>query len=758
MKNQEKRQPKQTQAHIEGAGLLVETPIVETLRENYMPYAMSVIVSRALPEIDGFKPSHRKLLYTMYDMGLLRGDRSKSANIVGQTMRFNPHGDQAIYETMVRLTRGNGALLHPFVDSKGNFGKSFSRDIAYAAARYTEAKLDAICEEVFADIEKGVVDFVPNYDNRETEPLLLPVRFPTILANPNVGIAVSMASNICSFNLQELCETTIAVLRDPNADILATLKAPDFPCGGYIVYDEAELQKIYDTGRGSVRVRSRYNYDKANNCVEVTEIPPTTTVEAIIDKIVELVKSGRLKELGDTRNETDKSGFKLTLDLKRGVDPDMLMQKLFKLTPLQDTFSCNFNILVGGSPRVMGVREILTEWADFRGTCIRRRVQFNLRKMREKLHLLEGLEKILLDIDKAIKIIRETLTDDEVVPNLMIAFGISEVQADYVAEIKLRHINREYILKRTAEIAELRENIPIQEGILKDNSKVKSIIIADLREIAKKYGKPRRSLLIYADDEPEIEFDTVPDYNAHLFLTAEGYFKKITPQSLRSGGDQKLKEGDRVTTEVFASNKSDLLFFTDKGMAYKSKVSEFSDTKASTMGDYLPSKLSFDAGERVVAMIVTDDYSGDLVNFFANGKAARVTLSSFVTKTNRRKLVGSLSDKSPLTAMYLIHGNVNFLLRSTLDRAVVFNTALLLPTTTRASVGVQVIKVGKGELKSAVLLVLDAPPESLEIEEGETLFKAEQIAEVPPQWKKYIVKQLPGAGLPCKDEEQGSLL
>ncbi|MCL2071055.1 MAG: DNA topoisomerase (ATP-hydrolyzing) subunit A [Oscillospiraceae bacterium] len=739
MKKKSEKKPQLPSAYIEGAGEVNEKNIVETLEENYMPYAMSVIVSRALPEIDGFKPSHRKLLYTMYKMGLLTGTRTKSANIVGQTMRLNPHGDSAIYETMVRLARGNESLLHPYVDSKGNFSKAYSRDMAYAASRYTEAKLEALCGEVFTEIERDTVDFVPNYDNSTTEPVLLPVKFPSILVNSNIGIAVSMASNICPFNLTEVCKTAELLMKNPDSnadDIIATLKAPDFPGGGYIIHDEDELKRIYETGRGSVKIRAKYKYDKAENCIEVIQIPPTTTVEAIMDKIVEHVKSGKIKEVSDTRDETDLSGLKLTIDLKRGVEPDALMQKLFKLTTLQDTFSCNFNILIKGNPKVMGVAEILSEWASFRTKCVKRRINFEMNKKKEKLHLLLGLKKILLDIDKAIKIIRETDEENEVVPNLMIGFGIDDIQADYVAEIKLRHINREYIVKRTEEIEDLKRAIAEAEEILESDNKIKKIIISDLREIAAKYGRERKTEIIYiADsgiDKAEAYEEEIPEYPVNIFLTKEGYFKKITPQSLRmskqagitasnkdgeldkadSGGkignvEHKLKEGDSIATHIpsdIANNRDELLFFTDKGVAYKSRVADFDDVKASVMGDYIPSKLGFDDDEKLLSMVVTSDYSESVISFFENGKAAKVPLASFVTKTKRKKLANSLNIDSPLVAMFKISEDSEFMLRSAAGKVMIFSSALILPKTTRDTQGVQVMRLTKTTLRSANII------------------------------------------------------
>lgn len=711
-------------AYIEGAGIIAEKPITDTLEENYMPYAMSVIVSRALPEIDGFKPSHRKLLYTMYKMGLLNGARTKSANIVGQTMKLNPHGDTAIYETMVRLTRGNETLLHPYVDSKGNFGKAYSRDMSFAASRYTEAKLDKICNELFSDIDKDTVDFVPNYDNSMTEPTLLPAKFPSILVNNNIGIAVSMSSNICSFNLTEVCETAVSLMRDPNHDIISTLKAPDFPGGGFIMYDEDELRKIYETGRGSVKVRAKYNFDAESNVIEVTEIPPTTTVEAIIDRIVDLVKTGKIKEISDLRDETDLSGLKLALDLKRRVDPDALMQKLFRLTPLQDSFACNFNILIGGSPRVMGVREILKEWTEFRSECIKRRVQFDLNKKRDKLHLLLGLQKILLDIDKAIKIIRETAEEAEVVPNLMIGFGIDEIQAEYVAEIKLRHINKEYILKRLEEINDLRTDISDMEDILESPRRVKNIIISDLKDITAKYGQPRKTLLSYDTEEDVVIEDDEPDYSVNVFITREGYFKKITPQSLRMSGEQKLKENDEIVLEQEVSNKSDLLFFTNMGVVYKAKVSSFEQTKASVMGDFIPAKLEFDSGESIVFSALTLDYSETLMLFFKNGKCAKIPLSSFETKTNRKKLANAFNTASELVAAFVIKESTDFLLQSTAGKILVFSSDLLMSKAARDTQGVQVMRLTKAELQLAKIYG-----------EGE-LENAEE----------FIVKNIPAAG------------
>lgn len=699
----EKKVAPNKNAYIEGAGIVENQPITDTLTENYMPYAMSVIVSRALPEIDGFKPSHRKLLYTMYKMGLLTGARTKSANIVGQTMKLNPHGDMAIYETMVRLARGNEALLHPYVDSKGNFGKAYSRDMSFAASRYTEAKLDPICAEIFADIDRDIVDFVPNYDNSMTEPVLLPTRFPAVLVNNNVGIAVSMASNICSFNLSEVCETAAALMKNPEHDIVSTLKGPDFPGGGFILQDENELRRIYATGRGSVKVRSKYIYDKAANCIEVTEIPPTTTIEAIIDKIVEQVKLGKLKEISDVRDESDLSGLKITIDLKRGQDSEAVMKKLFRITPLQDVFSCNFNILVGGMPKVMGVAEILEQWTDFRITCVKRKTKFELARKKEKLHLLTGLKKILLDIDKAIKIIRETEDDAEVVPNLMIGFGIDETQAEYVADIKLRNINKGYILKRIEEIDSLKEEIADMEDILSSERRVKQIIISELGDIAKKYGKPRKTMFIYGTEDEENEAEEeIPDYPVNLFFTREGYFKKITPQSLRMSGEQKLKENDEIVETYDGSNRAELLFFTDKFQVYKARACDFEDGKASVMGDYLPVKLELDPDERIIKMIAAEDYSGTLVMFFENGKCAKVPMASFETKTRRKKLANAYNDGSPLVSMTLIDGDCEFMLSSDAGKVMIFNTVLILPKAARDTQGVQVMRLTRAKLRSAV--------------------------------------------------------
>ena len=728
--SQSKRGPVNPNAVIENAGVMVEQPITETLEKNYMPYAMSVILSRAIPEIDGFKPSHRKLLYTMYKMGLLTSARTKSANVVGQTMRLNPHGDAAIYETLVRLSRGYEALLYPYVDSKGNFGKAYSRDMAYAASRYTEVKLEKICQELFSDIDKDTVDFVDNYDATMKEPKLLPVTYPGILVNANMGIAVGMASSICPFNLGEVCETTIALMNDPNHDISSTLTAPDFPGGGYILYNKAELDKIYSTGRGSVTVRSRYTYDKQNNCIDITEIPPTTTIEAIMDKVIDLIKAGRIREIADMRDETDLSGLKITIDLKRGTDPDKLMQKLFRLTPLEDNFSCNFNVLVGGMPKVMGVGELLSEWIAFREDCVKRRIYFDLTKKKEKLHLLRGLEKILLDIDKAIRIVRETEEEREVVPNLMIGFGIDETQAEFVAEIRLRQLNREYILKRTDEIGELEKDIAEMESTLQSRRKIRSVITSELRQVIKKYSQPRKSILIFPSDEPqEAEEDDTPDYPVNLFFTREGYFKKITNQSLRMSADQKLKEGDSINQSVTATNRSELLFFTDKCQVYKTTAADFDDTKASVLGDYLPAKLGMDSGENPVFMAVTTDYQGYLLFAFENGKVAKVPLSAYATKTRRRKLANAYSDKARLVQALQLAEDCEVLFTSSDTRMLIVHSGLIPAKVTKDTQGVAVMA-----LKKKHLLV------SARIYDG---------GFADP--KRYMVRTLPGAGALPKD-------
>ena len=675
-------------------GAVVEQPITRTLDENYMPYAMSVIVSRAIPEIDGFKPSHRKLLYTMYKMGLLTGGRTKSANIVGQTMRLNPHGDQAIYETMVRLAKGNESLLHPFVDSKGNFGKVYSRDMAYAASRYTEAKLAPICAELFRDLDCDAVDFVDNYDNTMKEPSLLPTTYPNVLVSANQGIAVGMASQICGFNLGEVCDTTIAFLKNPDHDISSTLLAPDFPTGGQIICDGDDLRNIYATGRGGLKVRARWRYDRSENVIEVYEIPYSTTIEVILDKVAELVKAGKVKEISDMRDETDLSGLKLAIDLKRGVDPDKLMAKLFRLTPLQDTVSCNFNILIAGMPRVMGVGEILTEWTAWRTDCVKRRVYYILSKKKEKLHLLQGLKRILLDIDKAIRIIRETEEESEVIPNLMIGFGIDQVQAEYVAEIKLRNINKEYILKRVQETAALADEIDDLEDTLAKAGRIRRIIIDELTEVRKKYAVPRRTEIVYSHELPEEPAEDAPeDYPVHLFLSREGYFKKITPQSLRMSGDQKYKEGDGPSQYFEATNNTELMFFTDRQQVYKTRASEFGETKASLLGDYLPAKLGLDAGENVIFLCLPGDYSGSLLFAFENGRVARVSLSAYATTSNRRKLTGAYCEKFPLVQILPLTEDRELALLTNEPRALLVHTALLAPKTTRGTQGVQVMNI-----------------------------------------------------------------
>ena len=686
------------QGYIAGAGEIVEQKIADTIEENYMPYAMSVILSRAIPEIDGFKPSHRKLLYTMYKMGLLGTTRTKSANIVGQTMKLNPHGDSAIYDTMVRLSRGYEALLHPFVDSKGNFGKFYSRDMAWAASRYTEAKLDSICNELFNDIDKDTVDFVDNYDNTLKEPTLLPAAFPSVLVNANTGIAVGMASSICSFNLEEVCRTTIGLLKDEKFDIMSTLLAPDFTGGAQVIYDRKTIENIYKTGRGSVRLRGRYSYDKFANCIDISSIPQTTTSEAVIEKIIDLVKQGKIKEIADIRDETGIDGLKITIDLKRGINPDKLMQKLYKMTPLEDSFACNFNILIAGTPKVMGVREILNEWSAFRMECVRRRTYFDLSKKRDRLHLLRGLEKILLDIDKAIHIIRNTEEETAVVPNLMAGFGIDEIQAEYVAEIKLRNLNKEYILKRIEDIGQLEKDIEELESIVGSTAKIKKIIIKELENIIKKYGQPRKSMIIYADEiEEEEVVEEVPDYAVNLFFTKEGYFKKITPLSLRMGGEHKFKEGDGILQHFETTNNTDLIFFTDKCQAYKTKAPMFSDTKASVLGEYIPSKLEFDEGENAVCMIPTKDYKGYLFFFFENGKAAKVPLESYATKTNRKKLTGAYSDKDKLAAIvYAENDECEIMVKSSSGRILIFKSTDLLAKTSRNTQGVALFKLKKG--------------------------------------------------------------
>ncbi len=711
-----KKKPAEDRPKVENPNVIglraevLEQPITETLEVNYMPYAMSVIVSRAIPEIDGFKPSHRKLLYTMYKMGLLSGNRTKSANIVGQTMRLNPHGDAAIYETMVRLSKGYEALLTPFVDSKGNFGKVYSRDMAYAASRYTEAKLSAICAELFRDIDKDTVDFVDNYDATMKEPTLLPTAFPNVLVSANQGIAVGMASQICGFNLSEVCLTAAAFLQDPECDLFATLPAPDFPTGGEIVFDRVAMEAVYNTGRGSFKVRARWRYVKEENLIEVYELPYSTTAEAVIDKVAELVKAGKLREIGDMRDETDLTGLKLAIDLKRGTDPEKLMQKLFRLTPLMDSFSCNFNILIAGMPRVMGIREILDEWTAWRTDCVRRRVYFDLSKKKEKLHLLKGLKKILLDLDKAISVIRNTEEEAEVVPNLMIAFGIDQVQAEFVAEIRLRNINREYILKRVEETGTLEQEIEDLEDLLGSRTRLKNLIIRELKEIAKKHAAPRKTGIVYEDEIEEFqEEEIVPDYPVTLFLSREGYFKKITPQSLRMSSEQKYKENDGPFLQFEGTNRTELLIFTDRQQCYKTRASDFEDSKASVLGSYLPTVLGMDEGETVLYMLAPGDYSGDILFFFENGKAARVNLNTYATKTNRKKLTGAYSDKSPLRAIIPLKEEKELAVYSTEGRVVLFSSSLLAPKSTRATQGVQVMTL-KPKYKLEKVLPLDETP------------------------------------------------
>ena len=739
-KKKEPEAKKWTDPKVQGLhGATVEQAICETLETNYMPYAMSVIISRAIPEIDGFKPSHRKLLYTMYKMGLLTGGRTKSANIVGQTMRLNPHGDQAIYETMVRLARGNESLLHPFIDSKGNFGKVYSRDMAYAASRYTEAKLDPICAELFRDIDSDTVDFVDNYDATMLEPTLLPATFPNVLVSANMGIAVGMASNICSFNLREVCNTAAALIKNPDAELLDTLPAPDFPTGGEILYDPAEMLQIYNTGRGTFRIRARWRYIKEGNMIEIYEIPYTTATEIIMDKVAELIKAGKIREIADMRDETDLSGLKLTIDLKRGVEPEKLMQKLFKTTTLQDSFGCNFNILIAGQPRVLGVREIFEEWTAWRTECVRRRVYFNLQKKRDRLHLLKGLGRILLDIDKAIAIIRETELDAEDVPNLMIGFGIDEVQAEYVAEIKLRHLNREYILKRTEEIEELENAIADLEDILKRPARINKIIMKELADVAKKYGKPRRCEIMYEvpaveGEEPEQQ---IPDYPVHLFFTRDGYFKKITPQSLRMSGEQKLKDGDEVLFTCESTNSVELLFFTNHRQVYKSHAYDFNDSKASVLGDYVASALGMEEGEVPLYMVVTPDYKGWMLFFYDNGKCAKVPLSSYETKQNRRKLLKAYSDKAELAFMRHLPEETELAIFTTNNRLLLVGSALIPEKTTRDTAGVSVVALKKNAKIARVTLA-----EGLELNDA----------------PRYRVRTLPAAGAILKDDDRAEQL
>lgn len=724
---------------IDGAGEIVEQKIVDTIEQNYMPYAMSVIMSRAIPEIDGFKPSHRKLLYTMYKMGLLTSGRTKSANIVGQTMKLNPHGDSAIYDTMVRLSRGYEALLHPYVDSKGNFGKFYSRDMAWAASRYTEAKLDDICKELFNDIEKDTVDFVDNYDNTLKEPTLLPSSFPSVLVNANTGIAVGMASSICPFNLREVCDTTIGIIKDPNFDIMSTLIAPDFPGRGQIIYDKEKIEEIYNTGRGGIKVRARYNYDRESNCIDIMSIPPTATSEAIIDKIIELVKTGKLKEISDIRDETGIEGLKITIDIKRGVDAEKLMTKLYKLTPLEDTFSCNFNILVSGTPKVMGIRELLNEWIKFRINCVKRRTRFELDKKSSKLHLLIGLSKILLDIDKAIAIIRQTQEEIEVVPNLMAGFNIDKTQAEYVAEIKLRNLNKEYILKRTKDIESLEKEIKYLKSILDDEKKVKEIIIGELEEVSEKYGQSRKSILIYPEDiEVYQEEDHVSDYAVNFFFTRDGYFKKITPQSLRMSSEHKLKEGDVILQSEEGNNKSDLLFFTDKCQVYKVKASSFSDTKASVMGDFVAAKVSAEENENILYMAATNDYQGFMLFFFFDGKVAKVDMKSYYTKTNRKKLVKAYSDKELLVRAFYAKKDEDYVLTSSMGKILIINSSMISAKGVKNTQGINVMKLRKGNKVLEVEKYIDGDLKSPE---------------------RYKAKRLPSSGqFPSEEDSVGEQL
>ncbi len=734
-KKQEKEEKKVNLDGVVGlVGSTTEQAVSETLEVNYMPYAMSVIVSRAIPEIDGFKPSHRKLLYTMYKMGLLTGGRTKSANIVGQTMRLNPHGDAAIYETMVRLARGNETLLHPFVDSKGNFGKVYSRDMAYAASRYTEAKLDPICAELFRDIDSDTVDMVDNYDATMKEPSLLPTTFPNVLVSANQGIAVGMASNICSFNLKEVCDTTIALMKNPDHDILETLPGPDFSTGAELLYDEATTREIYSTGRGSFRLRAKWRYVKEGSLIEITEIPYSTATEVIMDKVAELIKAGKIREIADMRDETDLGGLKLTIDLKRGVDPDKLMQKLFRMTPLQDSFACNFNILIAGMPRVMGIGEILSEWTAWRMDCVKRRLYFQVQKKRERLHLLKGLERILMDIDKAIAIIRETELDSEVVPNLMIGFGIDEIQANFVAEIKLRNINNEYILKQTKATSQLEQEIAEMEETLGSPRKLKNVIIKELQQVSEKYGQPRKTEILYnvEEAEPEKEEDETPDYPVTVFVSNGGYLKKITAQSLRMSGEQKFKEGDSLAYSVETTNRAEMLVFTDKFQCYKSRLSDFEDSKASLLGDYLPQKLGMDAGENVLQVIFPGDGRGFVLFFFENGKVAKVPLSAYETKTNRKKLTGAFSDKSPVVKIFSLGADAQIAMYSSDGRAMIFSTADLLPKTTRNTIGVAVMS-----LKKKAVLQNALPLEQSGIENQ----------------ARYRMKTIPAAGALLREED-----
>ena len=732
----EKKKKVNTDGIMGLVGSTTEQPISETLESNYMPYAMSVIVSRAIPEIDGFKPSHRKLLYTMYKMGLLNGGRTKSANIVGQTMRLNPHGDAAIYETMVRLARGNETLLHPFVDSKGNFGKVYSRDMAYAAARYTEAKLDTICHELFRDIDSDTVDMVDNYDATMKEPSLLPTTYPNVLVSANQGIAVGMASNICSFNLKEVCDTAIALMKNPQHDILSTLPGPDFSTGAQLLFDEATTREIYSTGRGSFKLRAKWHYVKEGNLIEITEIPYSTASEVIMDKVADLIKAGKIKEISDMRDETDLGGLKLTIDLKRGADPEKLMQKLFRLTPLQDSFPCNFNILIAGMPRVMGVGEILEEWTAWRTECVKRRIFFQISKKEDRLHLLKGLERILLDIDKAIRIIRETELESEVVPNLMIGFGIDEIQANYVAEIKLRNINKEYILKQTRAITDLEAEIAELRDIFNSARRLKSVIIKELQEVSKKYGQPRKTEIVYetAETAEEDEEEQIPDYPVTVFVSNEGYLKKITQQSLRMSGEQKFKEGDALAFSREVSNRWELLVFTDKFQCYKVKLSDFADGKASQLGDYLPQKLGFEPGENLLQVILTADYQGFMLFFFENGKVAKVPLSAYETKTNRKKLTGAFCDKSPVRTIAALEEEAQMVIYSSDGRAAIFSTAQLLPKTTRNTQGVAVLTPKKKAILDRAALL-----------EGSSIVNE----------SRYRSKTIPTAGALLKEEDAG---
>ncbi len=734
-KQQDKEEKKVNLDGVVGlVGSTTEQAVSETLEVNYMPYAMSVIVSRAIPEIDGFKPSHRKLLYTMYKMGLLTGSRTKSANIVGQTMRLNPHGDAAIYETMVRLAKGNETLLHPFVDSKGNFGKVYSRDMAYAASRYTEAKLDPICGELFRDIDSDTVDMVDNYDATMKEPSLLPTTFPNVLVSANQGIAVGMASNICSFNLKEVCDTTIALMKNPDHDILETLPGPDFSTGGELLFDEAATREIYSTGRGSFRLRSKWRYVKEGNLIEITEIPYSTATEVIMDKVAELIKAGKIREISDMRDETDLGGLKLTIDLKRGVDPEKLMQKLFRMTPLQDSFACNFNILIAGMPRVMGVGEILAEWTAWRTDCVKRRIYFQIQKKQERLHLLKGLEKILLDIDRAIAIIRETELESEVVPNLMIGFGIDEIQAGFVAEIKLRNINKEYILKQTKATSQLEQEIAELEDTLNSSRKLKNVIIKELQQVSDKFGQPRKTEILYnvEDTEPESEEDQVPDYPVTVFVSKEGYLKKITAQSLRMSGEQKFKEGDSLAYSREATNRAELLVFTDQFQCYKTRLSDFDDGKASLLGDYLPSKLGFDQGENLLQVIFPGDGKGFVLFFFENGKVAKVPLSAYETKTNRKKLTGAFSDKSRVVKIMALESDAQVAMYATDGRVMIFSTADLLPKTTRNTIGVAVMSLKKKALLQNALLLEESGIENV---------------------SRYRMKSIPAAGALLRPED-----